>query len=414
MPSVSEPAPPPGPPPGSTAVAPSPEGRRPRDPLRRRGRLALMIATALVALAGIAGIAFFARRIGDAEGAGLSIVLALLPLPVLLLAYWWLDRYEPEPRRYAVAAFVWGAVVAVAISLALEILIGDVLLDLSAEQMATFVAPPVEESAKGLFFLALVLRARRAIGGLLDGVFYAGVVGLGFAFVENIIYYAASYLGSDDLPLSGVDGAASTFVVRGIVSPFAHPLFLTSLGVSIGFAVLLRSRWLRVPVVAAGWVGSVVLHAIWNGSAAYGGPLGFVLMYLTLGTLLVGLVVAAVLLRARQLRVLERSLSYMAQRGWIHPAEIPFLTRFPYRAAARRHARSEGGRPAAKVVARYQRLAVETAFLHDAVMLGRGGRRGIQDTAALREQMAVLHPELRLPPAITPLPPLSPHRSHRP
>lgn len=412
MPSVSE-----APPAASQPAAPSsvpasaPSGptpskrRRPRDPLRRRGRLPLLILTVIVGVAGIAGIVFFASRAGDAEGAGLSVVLALIPLPVLLLMYAWLDRYEPEPRRYKLAAFVWGAVIAVVISLALEIFIGDVLFDLSDEQMATFVAPPVEETAKGLFFLAIMLRSRRAIGGLIDGLFYAGLVGVGFAFVENIGYYAVSYLGIDGVPLAGADGATTTFVVRGIMSPFAHPLFLSSLGLAIGLAVLLRSAWLRVPLIAGGWVGSVILHGLWNGSASYGGPIGFVLMYLTLGTVLLGVVVAAVLLRSRQLRVLERSLSYMAQRGWIHPAEIPFLTRFPYRAAARRHARTEGGRPAARVVARYQRLATETAFLHDAVMLGRGGRRGVEQTAALLERMSELRPDLRLPPAIAPLPP---------
>ena len=404
MPSVSAAPPDVAPAPPDPATHGTPRGRRARDPLRRWGRLPLVIATALIGFAGVGAIGWYMVRLGDVEGAGLSVLLALAPLPVLLLAYWWLDRYEPESLRYALAAFVWGAVVAVAIALALETWIGDAF-SLSNEQMATFVAPPVEESAKGLFFLAVMLRSRRAVTGLLNGLVYAGLVGVGFAFVENIGYYAVSYFGMDEFPLAGASGAASTFVIRGIVSPFAHPLFLSSLGAAIGLAKLLRSRWLRVPAIAAGWVASVILHGLWNGAASYGGPIGFVLMYLTLGTVLLGAVVAAVLLRSRQLRVLERSLSYMAQRGWIHPGEIPFLTRFPYRAEARRHARREGGREASRVVARYQQLATEVAFLHDAVMLGREGRRGVEQTAALLERMRELHPDLRLPPAIAPLPP---------
>lgn len=377
---------------------------RRRERPRQRGRLPLVILVGLTAVAGVVGGLYFSTQAGDAAGAGLSILYALIPLPALWLAYWWLDRYEPEPRRYKVAAFVWGAVVAVAIALAVQILISR-QLSVSDEIMASVVAPISEEMAKGLFLLLTFLRWRRIIDGFLDGLVVAGIVGLGFAFVENIGYYAASYLGTFDLQVAGADGATTTFVVRGLFSPFAHPLFTSAFGIAIGLAVLWRSRTAKVLVLVAGMLVSIGLHALWNASLSYGGGAAFLLVYLALGLALVALGAMAIVVRVRQVRTLERSLSYVAERGWIHPAEIPYLSRFGHRKAARRHAAAEHGKVAAQVVTRYQQLATEMAFLHDAIMSGRSKPHGVERTYALLDEMYELRPALRLPPALTPLPP---------
>src|SRR5215207_6744858 len=188
-----------------------------RDPIRQRGRKALIVLFWLIAIAGVVGGILISLNAGDASGAGLSILYAVIPLPLVWLAYWWLDRYEPEPRRYKFAAFVWGGVVAVAIALALQIWIQSAF-DVSDDTMASVVAPVTEEPAKCLFLLLTFLRARRVIDGFLDGLIFAGLVGIGFAFVENIGYYAASYLGSPDVKIDGPAGVTTTFIVRGVFS----------------------------------------------------------------------------------------------------------------------------------------------------------------------------------------------------
>ncbi|MEV7395778.1 PrsW family intramembrane metalloprotease [Aeromicrobium sp. NPDC092404] len=372
-----------------------------REAIRQRGRTALIALFAIVAVVGVAGAGWIAWRgsDGDATGSGLSILFAVIPLPLLLLVYWWLDRYEPEPRRYKFAAFVWGGVIAVAIALALELWIQETW-NLSDKEMASFIAPLAEEPAKCLFLILTFVRARRVIDGFLDGLIYAGIVGIGFAFIENIGYYASSYLGSPDIQVAGAEGVTTTFVVRGLFSPFAHPLFTSAFGIAIGLAAGRKSKILKVLIGFAGLVVSIGLHALWNGSLSYGGGLGFILAYLALAVVLVGLTVLAIIVRNRQVRILERSLSYVAQRGWIHPAEIPYLSRFGYRKAARRYAKDHDGKVAAQVVTRYQRLATEMAFLHDSLMSGRVIPRGVERTYALLDAMYELRPMLRFPPAL--------------
>lgn len=373
-----------------------------REAPRQGGRTLLLIVFILIAIVGVGGGIVFSLSAGDARGAQLSILFAVIPLPLLWLAYWWLDRYEPEPRRYKFAAFVWGGVVAVAIALALQVFI-QATWDLSDESMASFVAPATEEPAKGIFLLLTFLRLRRVIDGFLDGLVYAGLVGIGFAFIENIGYYAASYLGSPDIKIAGAEGVTTTFVVRGVFSPFAHPLFTSALGISIGIALACRSRTMKVIVVSLGMALSIGLHALWNGSLSFGDGTGFVLVYLALGVVLLAVAVLAIVVRVRQVRILEQSLTYVADRGWIHPAEIPYLSRFGYRKTARRYAKDHHGRVAGRIVRRYQRLATEMAFLHHAVMSGRSKPQGIERTYALLDAMYALRPSLRFPPALSPM-----------
>lgn len=374
-----------------------------REVPRQRGRTLLMVLTAIGAVLGVLAVVLFAAGAEAFEGAQLAVSYALIPLPLLWFVYWWLDRYEPEPRRYKVAAFVWGGVGAVAIALVVQALLSTTT-DITDQQLATFIAPLTEEPAKGLFLLFTFLRWRRIIDGFLDGVIVAGLVGLGFAFVENIGYYALSYAGGPDVTASGAEGAAGTFVVRGIFSPFAHPLFLSAFGIALGLAVGIRSKLLKVLVATVGMAVSMLLHGLWNGSGAYFGPAGFVLVYLGLLAALVLVGVLTVVARNRQVRTLERSLSYVAERGWIHPAEIPYLSRFGYRKIARKHARDRHGKVAGKVVRRYQRLATEMAFLHDAIMCGRTKPHGVERTYALLDAMHALRPALRLPPPLPPGP----------
>ena len=91
-------------------------------------------------------------------------------------------------------AFFWGAVVATAAALVLQAL-DQFVLGTPDNWSAAIVAPITEEGAKGLFILLLLWFRRRVIDGVLDGIVYAGLVGVGFAFTENILYLGAAYMG---------------------------------------------------------------------------------------------------------------------------------------------------------------------------------------------------------------------------
>lgn len=131
-------------------------------------------------------------------------------------------------------------------------------------------------------FLVLLLLWRRAeLDGVLDGIVYAGMVGIGFAFTENILYLAAAFGGTAGVGPGGVESVTPTFIVRCLFSPFAHPLFTAFLGIGVGVAVMARSRVVRLLAPVGGYCLAVLAHAVWNGSTVFGFG-SFVVAYVVL------------------------------------------------------------------------------------------------------------------------------------
>ncbi|MGH3497413.1 MAG: PrsW family intramembrane metalloprotease [Nocardioidaceae bacterium] len=378
-----------------------PPGRRRRG---GSGRVVLIVGVSVACIVGAAFVAWLASRTGDARGATLTLVFATLPVPLVVSAYLWLDRYEPEPTRFLVAAVVWGGVVAVGVALPIEVAFAKVA-HVDLQHMATFVAPLTEEPAKALFLLLVMVHRRREITSVTDGLVYAGLVGIGFAFTENVGYYAGGYAGTLTDRISGAQAATSLFVVRGLFSPFAHSLFASGFGLGMGVALTTKRRWLKRVAPVVGLAIGIALHATWNGSVAMGGVGWFFGTYL--GVFLpvfLGLITLAVVLRRRRLRALVVALQDAATRGWLHPDEVSWLSTFSLRRQSRKYVKSHDGPAAADVLREYQQVASEMGFLHLRELSG-PTRPGLQRRIGeCRAEMAWLRPRLRMPPPRRTLP----------
>ena len=366
-------------------------------PRRQRG----VLFTVLIAVAMFLGACVMALVLLASNAPGalvVGVLLVALPVGPVVAAYLWLDRYEPEPLLFLGFAFGWGALVATAAALVFQAL-DQFVLGTPETLAAAIVAPITEEAAKGLFVLLLVWTRRNAIDGILDGIVYAGLVGVGFAFTENILYLGGAYMGSDELGPGGLGAATGVFVVRGIFSPFAHPLFTAAIGVGVGIAVISRSGAVRLLAPIGGYVVAVLAHAAWNASAFLAGGQLFVLTYLFAMVpaflLVVGLAVWA---RQREGRMLTRSLTDCANRGLLPAADVPWLVRLPGRRAARRYARTQGGPVGEKVMREYQQQAVELGFLHDRFLRGTAPADFASRGAVMVDRLQALRPFVLMPP----------------
>ena len=186
------------PPPAHPAAVPPGLLERPR----RRGSALFTVTVAILLLLG-AGVMCLVLVLANAPGAlAVGVVLAALPVgPVvasLPLARPLRARAGPAPG----ARVLLGRVVATAAALVLQAL-DQAVLGTPDDWSAAIVAPITEEGAKGLFILLLLWFRRRVIDGVLDGIVYAGLVGVGFAFTENILYLAGAYMGDDGLGSGG-------------------------------------------------------------------------------------------------------------------------------------------------------------------------------------------------------------------
>lgn len=254
----------------------------------------------------------------------LSVALSLVPLAIVVPTLWWLDRVEPEPHSALLHSFLWGATVAVLISGTVNSIVAELY---GIDAAAVVSAPVIEEATKGLGIYWMVRRGH--VDSVLDGVIYAGWVAIGFAVVEDIQYFASA---------EAVDQLLPVFIVRGVVTPFAHPLFTFWIGLAAGLATERRR-----PIVASmlgGYLVAVLTHAAWNGSLSVSESAGgaTVILVAIVGFVLLFGAVVVVLIRFRQ-RERRQFLAVapmLVQRYGLTPAELEIFSDWGRMLAVRR------------------------------------------------------------------------------
>lgn len=229
----------------------------------------------LAALAGIffllalaCNLLIIVASVPDARGIMLGGLAALLPTLLyagLVLSF---DRYEREPWQNLLGAFGWGAVIATLFSILLSGVAQSVLIAVLGEQIGgrlalTVGAPIIEESLKGLALLLLLLLYRDEFDGVLDGLIYGALIGLGFAMTENILYLGRAYIDG------GIGELGQLFLAREAFGGLGHALYTGTTGAAVGWA---RARYgrgtLRFIVPICGWGLAVAQHSLWNVGAA--------------------------------------------------------------------------------------------------------------------------------------------------
>lgn len=191
----------------------------------------------------------------------LSALAAVISTAVYVLLIWWIDRYEKEPLKLLVIAFLWGAMPAVLAASVVETVFDAPLIALSPNHnqllSASFIAPPVEEFLKALALLSIFYLARHEFDGVLDGIIYGSLVGFGFAMTENLFYFWGA--GGDDLV------AWSMLVLgRTVVFGFNHAMFTSFTGIGFGLARYAKSPLMRWGSILVGLVAAITVHSFHN------------------------------------------------------------------------------------------------------------------------------------------------------
>lgn len=297
----------------------------------------------------------------------LAVLAGLVPLLIVLPTLAWLDRVEPEPRTSRVHAVLWGATVAGLVAA----IINQIVFSASSETVAATVSAPLVEEAAKAMGIVWALR-RREIDGVIDGIVYAGWVAVGFAVVEDFTYFASAATSGMLLPI---------FLLRALFTPFAHPLFTSWTGLSIGLAVARkRPVW---TYMLWGYPLAVACHATWNGSLTYaqssgnGAAIGFTVLFFV--ALFVAATVNVIVIRRRQRLQFERSVPMLATRYGVPPHEAHVFTQWRTLLSSRRR------------LPRAQRRhfdAVHTSLARLAQLHARPGPVDHADEQRLAEQLA--------------------------
>ena len=199
----------------------------------------------------------------------LSIFAATIPTLLYILIIYWVDRYEKEPIWLLISAFLWGAIPSIVVafifnsvlSIPFYLLAGDGAGDALA---ASLIAPPVEESMKGIALLGILFFWRHEIDSILDGIIYGAMVGMGFAMIENVYYFVNVF------NEGGVEAWSINIFMRAVIFGLNHALFTSMTGLGIAIARMTTNTALKFAAPIAGWMTGVFLHFVHNASVSIG------------------------------------------------------------------------------------------------------------------------------------------------
>jgi RsiW-degrading membrane proteinase PrsW (M82 family) len=295
-----------------------------------------------------------------------AILGALIPTAFYVAFVWWLDRYEKEPLWLLTLAFLWGAIPAAIFSVLVELALDTSIAAFGGETLVANLAsvglsaPLIEESAKGIALIGLVIVFHREFDGVLDGIVYGAMIGFGFAFTENLFGYFIPILTQE-----GIGPGVTNIFLRTTIFGFNHAFWTGITGAAVGYARLARNWAQRLLVPFAGWAAAVLAHGIHNAGAFLVEQTSCLSLGMSLlvdwGGVLLLLIIAALVLR-RESQWIERGLHEEVRQGALSPQEFDLLRSAGQRMWVRWQAWGQGGYAAYRQVGQYYQTATELAF----------------------------------------------------
>jgi protease PrsW len=328
-----------------------------------------VFAVMIAALLGLIVLVLIGAETGPVQLV-IGLICATLPVPIYVMMLLWIDRYESEPLWMLATAFFWGALVSVFIAFIFNTSIEIMAAVATHNQQigenvgAVISAPIVEESAKALILVILFLWKKDEFDGIVDGVVYAGMVGLGFAMTENVLYYGRALQG-------GAGALTFIFILRGMAAPFSHPLFTSMTGIGLGWSRQSNNGFIKVVAPVLGFMLAILMHATWNGSATFGGEYGFFAAYFGImgPAFIVTLMVVFFALR-REGRIVRQFLYPDYQNGLFDPQEYEKLCSIRGRIGMSWYALTKQGLSPWRTRMRCNQMASELAFHRSRVARG--------------------------------------------
>lgn len=230
----------------------------------------------------------------------LSMLVATVFLAVVVVAVWWIDRYDREPWPLVLGVFLWGMIVAPVLVTAAGGLIAAIDLGIPAHYA---LAPFMEEVIKGFGILLIVLFSQH-FDNPTDGLVYGTAVGIGFAVTENSLYGIWSASSMDQ------EQALSLIFGRTLFTSGIHALSSAAVGAGLGFGRTSGTRLRAVAWALLGLLVAVGLHGGWNIALSYlPSASGWLFPTVILGPLYLIFVLSFGLMLWGEHRILVRQLS---------------------------------------------------------------------------------------------------------
>ncbi|MHB8597009.1 MAG: PrsW family glutamic-type intramembrane protease [Ktedonobacteraceae bacterium] len=226
------------------------------------GGVAILVVSAAVTIVlnGLVGLSALAQY-GPLDLLA-AIVIPVIPALGINLLVNFMDRFEREPWFLRLAAFLWGAIIAIPIAFFVERKFDTALLNFLGPNASDVLrsvfqglnAGITEETIKGAGLLLLFFILRDEFDNVTDGIVYGALIGAGFAMVENFRYFANDF---QQFPVFLI-------VYRIVLGWLGHSTFTVCFGAALGYIRHTKIRWRQIVIPLLGFLVAVGLHSFFD------------------------------------------------------------------------------------------------------------------------------------------------------
>lgn len=180
------------------------------------------------------------------------VLLALAPIAVIILFIYLKDKYEKEPKKLLLIAFILGAIVSILITTLLYVFFEYTVPLTNAKSVlqqfvqAFLVVGFTEELSKYLIVLLFAQRLKE-FNEPFDGIVYSVMVSMGFAATENLMYV--------------LESGVNTALLRAFTAVPAHATFGILMGFFMGKAKFSNQR-MRLNIT--GLILAIIFHGAYD------------------------------------------------------------------------------------------------------------------------------------------------------
>lgn len=184
----------------------------------------------------------------------LLISISIVPVIALIFLCYFMDCYEPEPKKIVAKLFAFGLLMVIPCAVIEILLIGkSSFFERPHDLISLFIniffyIGFVEEILKFIVVIAGVYRSPE-FDEPYDGIIYTVSASLGFASLENLMYV--------------ISGGIGTGIARAVLSVPAHALFGVIMGYFLGISKF-REKGKRLKYVLYGLFYAVLAHTIYD------------------------------------------------------------------------------------------------------------------------------------------------------
>ncbi len=163
------------------------------------------------------------------------LLLASAPVLTIIIYIYLKDKYEKEPKKLLLKSFLFGAILSIVTTMIISGIVTRVFtitneFSIGQQFIKAFIIVALVEEFSKYIIVRYYAQPKESFNEPFDGIVYAVMVSMGFAFTENLFYV--------------FDGGISTAIIRAITAVPAHATFGIIMGYFMGIAKFSNKKWL--------------------------------------------------------------------------------------------------------------------------------------------------------------------------